>query len=574
MERELKPWPALWALVIGFFMILIDTTIVSVANPSIMKGLDLGTDYNAVIWVTSAYLLAYAVPLLITGRLGDRFGPKNLYLIGLVIFTGASAWCGFAGQIGILIAARVVQGLGAALMTPQTMAVITRIFPPDRRGAAMGLWGAVAGVATLVGPLLGGILVDSLGWEWIFFINVPVGIVAFILAMRLVPKLPTHTHSFDILGVILSALGMFLLVFGIQEGGTYDWGVIWGPVTVWGLIISGIVVLIAFVVWQAFNKKEPLLPLPLFRDRNFSLANGAITTVGFAVTCMALPLVFYFQTVRGLTPTESALMLAPTAVFSGVLAPFVGRLIDRVNPRNITTPALVLFSFSLFLYSRMLSPDINIWLLLIPSSLLGISMSGVWGPISTTATRNLPMNQAGAGSGVFNTTRQIGAVLGSASIAALISSRLAVDLPKAPGGATNTSEAAAGTELPQFLHAGFTQAMSEALLLPAAVALLGALIVVWWARPKPRAWGPGAPAGVGAPVAAGAPAAAGAPVAAGASAEGAPVAVDAATHGAHAAPVPVDATPHGSHAADVPPVTDVRPGEEPPHGIHAAPVSD
>ncbi|NUU06047.1 DHA2 family efflux MFS transporter permease subunit [Leifsonia sp. C5G2] len=555
MERQLKPWPALWALVIGFFMILIDTTIVSVANPSIMKGLNLGTDYNSVIWVTSAYLLAYAVPLLITGRLGDRFGPKNLYLIGLVIFTAASAWCGFAGHIGILIAARVVQGLGAALMTPQTMAVITRIFPPERRGAAMGLWGAVAGVATLVGPLLGGVLVDSLGWEWIFFINVPVGIVAFILAMRLVPKLPTHTHSFDILGVVLSAVGMFLLVFGIQEGSTYDWGVIWGPISVWGLIIAGIVVLAAFVVWQAFNKKEPLLPLPLFRDRNFSLSNGAITTVGFAVTCMALPLVFYFQTVRGLTPTESALMLAPTAIFSGVLAPFVGRLIDRVNPRNIATPALVLFAFALFLYSRMLSPDVNIFLLLIPSALMGIAMSGVWGPISTTATRNLPMNQAGAGSGVFNTTRQIGAVLGSASIAALISGRLAVDLPKAPGGAANASEAAAGTELPQFLHAGFTQAMSEALLLPAAVAFLGALVVVWWERPKPPAWAK--PAAAGAPAEAAAAAGAAEP-----------------THGAHAAPVPVDAVAHGSHAADIAPATDAAPGEEPPHGVHAAPVAD
>lgn len=558
MEKELKPWPALWALVIGFFMILIDTTIVSVANPAIMKGLDLGTDYNAVIWVTSAYLLAYAVPLLITGRLGDRFGPKNLYLIGLVIFTLASAWCGFSGVmpgggIGMLITARVVQGLGAALMTPQTMAVITRIFPPDRRGAAMGLWGAVAGVATLIGPLLGGVLVDGLGWEWIFFINVPVGVVAFILAARLVPKLPTHSHSFDILGVILSGLGMFLLVFGIQEGGTYDWGTITGPITVWGLIIAGIVVLIAFVVWQAFNKKEPLLPLKLFRDRNFSLSNAAITTVGFAVTCMALPLVFYFQTVRGLTPTQSALMLAPMAVFSGVLAPFVGKLIDRINPRYFATTGLVLFALSLFWYSRLLTPDVSIWWLLAPSATLGIAMSGVWGPISTTVTRNLPMNQAGAGSGVYNTTRQIGAVLGSASIAALISSRLAVDLPKAPGGAP--TEASAGTELPTFLHAGFTQAMSESLLLPAAVAFLGALIVVWWERPKPPAWGPGAAAAAGTPGEAPAP-------------------VGATSHGSHAAPVPVDAVQHGSHAADVPPVTGLASGEEPPHGAHAAPVVD
>jgi EmrB/QacA subfamily drug resistance transporter len=571
MEKELKPWPALWALVIGFFMILIDTTIVSVANPAIMKGLDLGTDYNAVIWVTSAYLLAYAVPLLITGRLGDRFGPKNLYLVGLVIFTIASAWCGFSGVlpgggIGMLIVARVVQGLGASLMTPQTMAVITRIFPPDRRGAAMGLWGAVAGVATLIGPLLGGVLVDGLGWEWIFFINVPVGVVAFILAMRLVPKLPTHTHSFDVIGVILSAVGMFLLVFGIQEGGTYDWGVIAGPITVWGLIISGIVVLIAFVVWQAFNKKEPLLPLKLFRDRNFSLSNGAITTVGFAVTCMALPLVFYFQTVRGLTPTESALMLAPMAVFSGVLAPFVGKLIDRVNPRYFATTGLVLFALSLFWYSRLLTPDVSIWWLLAPSALLGISMSGVWGPISTTATRNLPMNQAGAGSGVFNTTRQVGAVLGSASIAALISGRLAVDLPKAPGG-SGSAGAVTGTELPEFLHAGFTQAMSEALLLPAAVAFLGAIIVAFWQKPKPPAWGPNAPKAAGAPAGAEAGVPAGAPAAE-------PVAAGAATHGSHAAPVPVDAVPHGSHAADVPVATDLAPDEVPPHGLHSAPATD
>src|SRR5690606_26089079 len=300
MNRTYRPWPALWALVIGFFMILIDTTIVSVANPRIMEGLH--TDINAVIWVTSAYLLAYAVPLLITGRLGDRFGPKNLYLGGLVVFTLASAWCGFSGDIGQLILARAFQGLGASMMTPQTMAVITRIFPPDRRGQAMGLWGATAGVATLVGPVLGGLLVDSLGWEWIFFINLPIGVVAFVMAYRLVPRLQTHSHRFDIPGVVLSAIGMFLLVFGLQEGESYDWGQIAGPISVWGLIAAGVLVLAIFVVGQAVNKRgEPLLPLGLFRDRNFSLANGAISAVGFTVTSMSLPLVFYFQLVLGLT---------------------------------------------------------------------------------------------------------------------------------------------------------------------------------------------------------------------------------------------------------------------------------
>src|SRR3954464_14996749 len=198
-----NPWHAVWAMLVGFFMILVDSTIVAVANPSIMDGLEI-TDYDTVIWVTSAYLLAYAVPLLLAGRLGDRFGPKNLYIAGLAVFTASSLWCGLAGSIEMLIAARVVQGLGAALLTPQTLSTITRIFPPERRDVAMSLWGATAGVATLVGPLAGGVLVDRLGWQWIFFVNVPIGVIGLGLAIRLIPALPTNKHHFDWLGVALS----------------------------------------------------------------------------------------------------------------------------------------------------------------------------------------------------------------------------------------------------------------------------------------------------------------------------------------------------------------------------------
>src|SRR6185295_19271310 len=201
--------------------ILVDATIVAVANPSIMD--KLGASYDAVIWVTSAYLLAYAVPLLVAGRLGDRFGPKKLYLLGLTVFTAASLWCGLAGSIEMLIAARVVQGIGAALLTPQTLSTLTRIFPADRRGVAMSVWGATAGVATLVGPLAGGVLVDGLGWQWIFIVNVPIGIAGIVLAYRLVPALPTEHHDFDVLGVVLSGVGMFLVVFALQEGQSHDW---------------------------------------------------------------------------------------------------------------------------------------------------------------------------------------------------------------------------------------------------------------------------------------------------------------------------------------------------------------
>ncbi|WP_439591285.1 DHA2 family efflux MFS transporter permease subunit [Microbacterium sp.] len=475
-----SPWPALWALVIGFFMILVDTTIVSVANPAIKAALDPNTsNLDNVVWVTSAYLLAYAVPLLITGRLGDRFGPKRIYLIGLVIFTAASLWCGLSGTLEMLIIARAVQGLGAALMTPQTMAVITRTFPPNRRGAAMGLWGATAGVATLVGPLAGGLLVDGLGWEWIFFINVPVGVIAFVLALILVPNLETHPHRFDILGVVLSAAGLFLIVFGLQEGQHFDWAP-W----VWGMIVAGIVVMGVFIWTQARTKSEPLVPLPLFQDRNFAVSNLAIATVGFAVTSMSLPLMFFIQLARGLTPTESALLLIPMALLTGVLAPFAGRLLDRTDPRFLLVPGLVLFTASLLWYAALMNVDTPIWMFLLPSALMGIGSAGMWGPLATTATRNLPVHQAGAGAGIYNTTRTVGSVIGSAAIAAFMQARLEANLP---GAADAGGDFGSGGALPEVVVDGFSNAMAQAILLPAAVMLIGIIAVLFLRRPKPQA---------------------------------------------------------------------------------------
>ncbi|MFC4945724.1 DHA2 family efflux MFS transporter permease subunit [Pseudonocardia sp. GCM10023141] len=474
-----NPWPALWALVLGFFMILVDSTIVSVATPAILA--DLHTDVNAVVWVTSAYLLAYAVPLLITGRLGDRFGPRQVYLVGLTVFTLASLWCGLTNSIGGLIAARVVQGLGAAMMTPQTMAVITRTFPPQSRGQAMGLWGAAAGVATLVGPILGGVLVDTVGWQWIFFINVPVGVVGLVLAIRLVPSLPTSARRFDLLGVALSAIGMFLLVFGIQEGQTYDWGTIAGPISVWSLIIAGVVVLAAFLFWQARNRREPLLTLGLFKDRNFSLANVAISSVGFAITGMMFPFMFYAQGVLGLSPTNAALLTVPMAVISGGLAPFVGKLTDAVHPRWIAGFGLLCFSVAVLWLAGIMTPTTPIWELLLPMALLGVANGFVWAPISSTATRNLPLEHAGAGSGVYNTTRQIGAVLGSAAIAVLIQARITANLPGTGGGGSAETGI---SHLPPALHDGFSAAMAQSLVLPGVVLIIGFLAVLAFQRPR------------------------------------------------------------------------------------------
>ncbi|MBT9606134.1 MFS transporter [Microbacterium sp.] len=472
---ERSPWPALWALVIGFFMILVDTTIVSVANPAIKAALDPSTNnLDNVVWVTSAYLLTYAVPLLVTGRLGDRFGPKNIYLAGLAIFTLASLACGLASSLEVLIIARAVQGLGAALMTPQTMAVITRTFPPQRRGAAMGLWGATAGVATLVGPLAGGLLVDGLGWEWIFFINIPVGIIGFIAAVVLVPQLPKTSHKFDLVGVALSAVGLFLIVFGLQEGEHFDWAP-W----IWVMVVAGVAVMALFVWTQARSKTEPLVPLELFRDRNFSIANLAIAAVGFTVTSMALPQMFYLQLARGLTPTESALLLIPLAILSGVLAPFAGKLLDRTDPRFLLVPGLLLVGGALALYAALIFGDAPIWAFLIPSALMGVGNAGMWGPLATTATRNLPPRQAGAGAGIYNTTRTVGSVIGSASIAAFMQARLEANLP----GAGDAGTSFGGGTLPPQIVEGFSTAMGQSLLLPIGVILLGLVAVLFMRRP-------------------------------------------------------------------------------------------
>lgn len=478
-----KPWNALWAMLVGFFMILVDSTIVAVANPSIMAALKI-TDYDQIVWVTSAYLLAYAVPLLLAGRLGDRFGAKNLYIAGLAVFTAASLWCGLSGSIGMLIAARVVQGVGAALLTPQTLSTITRIFPPERRGVALSMWGATAGVATLTGPLAGGVLVDHLGWSWIFFVNVPIGIIGLLMAVRLIPALDTHPHRFDTIGVVLSGIGLFLIVFGLQEGQTREWNR-W----IWASIATGLAVMAAFVHWQRVNRREPLIPLAIFGDRNFSLANIGIAAIGFSSTAMLLPLMFYAQSVCGLSPTRAALLTAPMAVASGILAPIVGRIVDRAHPRPIIGFGFSTLLLALLWLSAEMTPATPVGRLLIPLTVVGVSMAFIFAPLGATAIRNLPPRLAGAGSGVYNTTRQIGAVLGSASMAALMSSRIRAEIPAAAPGPAGGGDYDV-MHLPTALHAPFTVAMSQSMLLPAFVALAGVLAAAFMVGGGRRIRGP------------------------------------------------------------------------------------
>ena len=469
-----NPWHALWAMMIGFFMILVDSTIVAVANDTLMEALHVEGQYDRIIWVTSAYLLAYAVPLLVAGRLGDRFGPKNLYLIGLFIFTAASLWCGLSGSIEMLIAARVVQGIGAALLTPQTLSTITKIFPAANRGVAMSVWGATAGVATLVGPLAGGVIIDHWGWSWIFFVNVPIGVLGLIVGAWLIPTLPTEQHRFDILGVVLSGIGMFLVVFGLQEGQIQNWSAL-----IWLMIIGGVAVMGLFFYWQSINRHEPLIPLRVFRDLDFTVSAFGAAIIAFAVTGMVLPVYFYAQQVMGLSPTRSALLTAPMAVASGLLAPWVGRIIDRAHPVPVIGFGFSTLAIGLTWLSVEMTATTPVWRLVIPFIVLGVGMAFIWAPLAATATRRLPTDIAGAGSGVYNATRQVGSVLGSAGMAAYLSGRISAELP--PG--TPPASPGDGTvrQLPEFLLEPFATAYSQSLLLPAAVGLLGVVAALFLA---------------------------------------------------------------------------------------------
>jgi EmrB/QacA subfamily drug resistance transporter len=327
----------------------------------------------------------------------------------------------------------------------------------------------------LVGPLAGGVLVDHLGWQWIFFVNVPVGIIGFVLAIRLVPVLETHQHSFDWLGVALSGVGMFLLVFGIQEGHQQDWAT-W----IIAMIVSGIVVLGLFVFWQSKNTAEPLVPLGLFKDRNFSVGNIAITVMGFSLTAIGFPLMIYAQAVRGYSPTEAAALLVPMAVMVIVLARPVGKLTDSIHPRIIVGVGFASIATSFFWLSSQMTPDAAVWQLVLPMILMGVGNACIWAPVSATTMRNLPIQQAGAGSGVYNANRQVGGVLGSAAIAVLMDARLA---HFGLGGVSSPEGGGTGT-MPTVVADEFSKAMAQSLLLPAVVLLIGLAAALCFERPK------------------------------------------------------------------------------------------
>ena len=419
-----NPWAVLLVVSLGFFMTLLDLTIVNIAIPNLITNLHASLD--DVLWVINAYALVLAVLVITAGRLGDLVGPRVMFTSGIAVFTAASAACGLAPSPGWLIAFRAVQGLGAAMLMPQTLTIITNTFPAERRGAAFGIWGAVAGVATIAGPTLGGLLVTAFDWRWIFYVNLPIGVIVLLITPVIIPDLRLgRRHRIDIPGVLLASAGLLAICYGLVEGQKYNWGTITGFISIPLILGLGVALLLAFLLVQKLTQdKEPLVPFALFRDRNYSVVNWVSCVLAIGMMGIFLPLTIYFQSVLGFTALKAGLTMAPASLMSIFVAPVAGRMVDKIGGKYILMTGLTLFGVGMGWLALIARPTSTWPMFLAPLTVAGFGMGCIFAPMTTVAMRNVDPRMAGAASGVLNTVRQVGQVIGVAAVGALLQNRL------------------------------------------------------------------------------------------------------------------------------------------------------
>jgi len=454
VEQRRNPWLALLVLCLGFFVVLLDATIVNVAIPTMLDSLHASLDQ--ILWVVNAFLLTFAVLLVTGGRLGDIFGQRNLFVVGLGGFSVASALCGLAQDPNQLITARALQGVSAAILSPQTLVIVSAIFPARRRGAAFGILSGVTGLAAVAGPTLGGLIVTYLDWRWIFFVNVPIGIAGIALAFLLVPDLrPGNRHRLDLVGVALATAGLSGVVFGLIEGQRYEWGAVAGsPLTIPEIIAAGVVLLGVFLAWERFQR-EPLVPLSLFRNRNFSVMVWLSALWSFALIGMLLTTTIYLQSVLGMSAVRAGLTTTPLTLCMVLVGPFAGRLTDRIGGRYILMLGFVLFGGGLAGLALVESVTSTSFTFTLPLAVTGLGMGCIIAPLTTEAMREVPPVQSGAASGTLNTSRQIGSAIGSAVIAgAVLQTQLA--------SALHERAVTTAVQLPPQLRQGFIDGFAGA----------------------------------------------------------------------------------------------------------------
>jgi EmrB/QacA subfamily drug resistance transporter len=417
--QENRRWWTLGALCFALFMIMLDNTVVNVALPAIKQ--DLGISTAELEWTVTAYALTFATLLLTGGKLGDLVGRRLIFTIGLVIFTLSSLFCGLSGSAPELIAARAVQGVGAALMMPSTLSIISATFDVRERGTAIGIWAGVSAMALAIGPLLGGIITEHISWNWIFYVNVPIGAAGILAAILVVPesKDTSHEQRLDLPGLATSGIGLLALVYALIEAHQYGWT----SGRIIGLFVVATVALVSFVFLE-MHQRLPMLDLSLFRSGTFAGANLVAILVTLAMFGIFVFFPIYMQTFRGWSPTQAGAALLPWTVMVVIFAPIAGKLSDRVGSRWLIAGGMTTVAVCCLLLSTVTLHS-SFWHMLPAFILGGLGMSFVMTPMSAAVMGAAPVAKAGVASGVLNTFRQVGVALGIAITGAIVANRAA-----------------------------------------------------------------------------------------------------------------------------------------------------
>jgi EmrB/QacA subfamily drug resistance transporter len=505
-----NPWAVLAVLCLGLFMILLDGTIVNIAIPHIQSYY--ATTYSNIEWVMNAYILAFAVLLVPMGRFGDLWGRRKLFVAGMVLFTLGSLACGLAPSIYLLIAFRVIQGIGGAAMMPSTLSIIATVFAPEKRGAAMGVWGGVSGLASGLGPVLGGIIIQYVtwpsvagSWRWIFLVNIPVGIVGVLLTLRLVPesKNPTAVESLDLPGVGLLSISLFCLTFALIEGQKYGWT----SATILGLFAGAVVAFLLFYR-REHRVRQPLIDFSLFRSLNFAAGNATGLLLSAAMMGAFFTIPIFLQSVLGFSAIKAGLVMAPMSVVIIFAAPVAGILSDRLGSKWIVAGGMFLLAVGLAWMAGLIpglakiSPDTTSASLIVPFLISGIGIGFAVAPVTSAVMATAPKDRVGNASGVLSTMRQVGSLMGIAVLGAVLQNRVTANItegvqaitqiPEAlkqkiiaaagsgsfqmsmPGGGSNMP-AAAKAMMETLFKGWFTDAIASAFIVAVILAVVGGL---------------------------------------------------------------------------------------------------
>jgi EmrB/QacA subfamily drug resistance transporter len=504
------PWLTLFTVAVGVMMVALDGTIVAIANPAIQK--DLGATFAQVQWITNGYFLALAVSLITAGKLGDRFGHRQTFLIGVVGFAAASGAIGLSDSIALVVTFRVLQGLFGALLMPAALGLLRATFPAEKLNMAIGIWGMVIGASTAGGPILGGVLVEHVNWQSVFFINVPVGVLAVVLGVWILldHRAENAPRSFDILGIALLSAAMFCLVWALIKAP--EWG--WGDGRTWAFIIASVVGFALFAFWET-KVKEPLIPLGLFRS--VPLSAGVVLMILMAIAFMGglFFVTFYLQNVHGMGPIDAGLHLLPLTGMMIVGSPLAGAMITKVGPRIPLAGGMAFTAIAMYGMST-LETDTGSGIMSVWFALLGLGLAPVMVGATEVIVGNAPMRLSGVAGGLQQAAMQIGGSLGTAVLGAVMASKVDSDLagnwtkaglpPLTPEQEHQASEAvqvgvppvAPGTpdaiaaKITGVAHDTFISGMSAASLVAAGVAAVAVLVAFLTKRGENAGAGAGA----------------------------------------------------------------------------------